>query len=203
MPSVCFATIRLRRSLVLPIMRWFLCDTLDFTHLRIGHLLRLNQAILICIDKCQDCFIITDRFQQMSWLSTALLLPPFHHVLNTLFPASFHIITHNLIYGLHGLFPTSGENFELMNTLCESSVLINSPTEVNEKSLLSSGDTMCVVINASVSPAYVRLLWWGQRSKVRSNIINLLFAHMARRRFKCVDSASFSHRLIIQFCLLF
>lgn len=195
MPSVCFATIRLRRS-------W---ESFGFTH----HEMILVWHLGFHTPSYRPSVETEPSNINLQWQVSGLLLflpfllPPFYHVLNTLFPTSFHIITHNLIYGLHGLFPTSGENFELMNTLCESSVLINSPTEVNEKSLLSSGDTMCVVINASVSPAYVRLLWWGQRSKVRSNIINLLFAHMARRRFKCVDSASFSHRLIIQFCLLF
>uniref|UniRef100_A0A673GK32 Neuronal acetylcholine receptor subunit beta-2-like n=1 Tax=Sinocyclocheilus rhinocerous TaxID=307959 RepID=A0A673GK32_9TELE len=38
-------------------------------HLFIGHQLGLNQLILISTDKGQDCFLITDRFQLVSWLS--------------------------------------------------------------------------------------------------------------------------------------
>ena len=71
MPSVCFATIRLRRywarSLLLPIMRCPLCDTLVMRNLFICHQLGLNQLILIC--RGQDCFLNTDRFQLVSWLS--------------------------------------------------------------------------------------------------------------------------------------
>ena len=96
MPSVCFATIRLRRSwessLLLPIMRCFLCDTLVIWHLFIGHQLGLNQLIFICTDKGPDCFLITDRFQLLSWLSV-----PFCTSLSScvqyFFPVSFQIIT--------------------------------------------------------------------------------------------------------------
>ncbi len=69
----------------------------------------------------QDCFLITDRFQLVSWLSM-----PFCTFLSScvqyFFRVSFHFITQILIYephmfcflciyGLLGLFPTSGENF--------------------------------------------------------------------------------------------
>ena len=79
-------------SLLLPIMRCFLCDTLVMRHLFIGHQLGLNQLILICTDKGPDCFLITDRFQLLSWLSM-----PFCTSLSScvqyFFPVSFHIIT--------------------------------------------------------------------------------------------------------------
>ncbi len=63
----------------------------------------------------QDCFLITDRFQQMSWLSM-----PFCTSLSScvqyFFLVSFHFITTYLfcflhMYGLFGLLPTSCENF--------------------------------------------------------------------------------------------
>ena len=116
MPSVCFATIRLQRSwersLLLPIMICFLCDTLVMRHLFIGHQLGLNQLILICTDKGPDCFLITDRFQ--------LFAPPFLHVFNTFPICAFslwfydrsarlnsfftyvkYITLHYLLYGYH------------------------------------------------------------------------------------------------------
>ena len=107
MPSVCFATIRLRRSwessLLVPIMRCFLCDTLVMRNLFIGHQFGLNQMMFICTDKGQDCFLITDRFQLVSWLSI-----PFCTSLSScvqyFFPVSFHFITHNLISELISLF---------------------------------------------------------------------------------------------------
>lgn len=34
-----------------------------------GYQWRLNQLMLFCTDKDQDCFLIADRFQLMSWLS--------------------------------------------------------------------------------------------------------------------------------------
>ncbi len=100
LPSVSFATIRLRRSwessLLLPIMKCFLCDTLVMRHLFLGHQLGLNQLILISTDKGQDCFLITYRFQLVSWLSM-----PFCTSLSScvqyFFPMSFHFITQNLI----------------------------------------------------------------------------------------------------------
>ena len=100
MPSVCFATIRLRRSckssLLLPIMRCVLCDTLVMRHLLIGYQLGLNQLILICTEKGPDCFlmimIITNRFQLSIPFCTSL-----SSCLQYFFPVSFHSFTHNLI----------------------------------------------------------------------------------------------------------
>ena len=123
MPSVCFATIRLQRSfassLLLPIMRCPMCDTLLMRNLFIGHQLGLNQLILIC--RGQDCFLNTDRFQLVSWLSMPFCTS-FSACVQYLFPVSFHFITYNLIYGhicfdffvyvdYFGLLPTSGDNF--------------------------------------------------------------------------------------------
>lgn len=83
MSSLCFAAIRLQqsleRSLVLYIMKCPLCGTLVMTQLFIGHQLGLNQLIIIST-KWQDCFLITDRFQLMSWLSMWF---PFLHVFGT------------------------------------------------------------------------------------------------------------------------
>ncbi len=85
-------------------------------------MLGLNQLILISTNEGQDCFLITDRFQLVSWLSM-----PFCTSLSScvqyFFPVSLHFITHNLIsqlicfcflcmYGLLGLLPASGENFK-------------------------------------------------------------------------------------------
>ncbi len=60
------------------------------------HQLGLNQLILISTDKGQDCFLITDRFQLVSWLSM-----PFCTSLSSCVqyfsPVSFYFITHNLI----------------------------------------------------------------------------------------------------------
>ena len=57
---------------------------------------RPSVGILICTDKGPDCFLITDRFQQFSWLSM-----PFCTSLSScvqyFFPVLFHINTHNLI----------------------------------------------------------------------------------------------------------
>ena len=53
---------------ILEIMRCFVCDTSVMRHLFIGHQSGLNQLILICTDKGQDCFVITDRFQLVSLL---------------------------------------------------------------------------------------------------------------------------------------
>lgn len=65
----------------------FLCDT---------SVMRPNQLILICTDEGEDCFLITDRFQPLSWLSM-----PFCTSLSScvqyFFTVSFHIITHNLV----------------------------------------------------------------------------------------------------------
>ncbi len=59
-------------------------------------MLGLKQLILISTDKGQDCFLITDRFQRVSWLSM-----PFCTFLSScvqyFFPVSLHFITHNLI----------------------------------------------------------------------------------------------------------
>src|SRR4029434_1438084 len=53
-------------------------------------------GILICTDKGPDCFLITDRLQQFSWLSM-----PFCTSLSSrvqyFFPVLFHINTHILI----------------------------------------------------------------------------------------------------------
>ncbi len=125
MPSVCFAAIRLQRfwesSLLLPIMKCFLCDTLVMRHLFIGHQLELNQLILISTDKGQDCFLITDRFQLVSWLSMPFCTSLSSNV-QYFFPVSFYFIAQLnfwtylfcflCMYGLLGLLPTSGENFK-------------------------------------------------------------------------------------------
>src|SRR4029434_8708663 len=74
----------------------FLCDTLGMRHIFIGYQLGLNQLIFICTDKGPDCFLITDRFQLLSWLSV-----PFCTSLSScvqyFLPVSFHMMTHNLI----------------------------------------------------------------------------------------------------------
>lgn len=97
MPSACFPTIRLWRSwessLVLPIMRSLFCDTLVMSHLFISCWFGLNQLTLICT-KRQDYFLITDRFQLVSWRSI-----PFCASLSScvqyFFPVTFLTITHN------------------------------------------------------------------------------------------------------------
>ena len=49
-------------------------------HIFIVHQLGPNLLILLCTEKGPDCFLITDRFQLLSWLSmpfcTCLSLPP-------------------------------------------------------------------------------------------------------------------------------
>ncbi len=70
------------RSLLLPIIKCFLCDTLVTRHLFTGHQLGLNQLILISTDKGQDCFLITDRFQLCLGFP-CLFAPPFIHAFNT------------------------------------------------------------------------------------------------------------------------
>lgn len=68
-------------------------DTVVMRHQFIDQL-GLNQLILICTDKGQDCFLITDRFQLVSWL----LLLTFYTSTSVQYfpPVSFHTITHNL-----------------------------------------------------------------------------------------------------------
>lgn len=91
-------------------MRCFLCDAVVMRHLFIGHPLGQNQLVLICTDKGQDRYLITDGFQ----LDLSFVFSTFFS------PVPFHIINHNLIsellcfcfmYGLLGLIPTSRENF--------------------------------------------------------------------------------------------
>ncbi len=60
------------------------------------HQLGLNQIILISTDKGQDCFLITDRFQFVSWLSMPLCTSHSSCV-QYFFPVTFYFITHNLI----------------------------------------------------------------------------------------------------------
>ena len=102
MPSVCFSTISLRRSwdssLLLPIMKCFLSDTLVMRNLFIGHQLGLIQLILICTNRGQDCFLNTDRFQLVYWLPMPFYTP-FSSCVQYLFPLSFHFITHNFCHG--------------------------------------------------------------------------------------------------------
>ncbi len=89
-------------------------------HLFIGHQLGLNQLILISTDKGQDCFLITDRFQLVSWLfmpfCTSLsscvqyffpVIPLYYTELNFW----TYLFCFLCMYGLLGLLPTSGENF--------------------------------------------------------------------------------------------
>lgn len=70
------------------ITRCFLCDTLVMRHLSRGHQLGLKQLILICT-KCQNCFLITDRYSSFH----ALWLFPFFMRFS---PVSFLIFTQNL-----------------------------------------------------------------------------------------------------------
>ena len=62
MPSVCFATKRLQwsweSSLLLPIMRCFLCDTLGMRHILIGHQF--------------DCFLMVSWLSMPFWTSLSL-----------------------------------------------------------------------------------------------------------------------------------
>ena len=53
-------------------MRCFLCEILVMGYFFTGHQFKLNQLILICANKGQDCFQITDRFHLVSWLSMPL-----------------------------------------------------------------------------------------------------------------------------------
>ena len=101
MPSVCFATIRLRRSLdsslLLPIMQCFLSNTLLVRNLFKRHQSGLHQLILLCTNRGQVNLLNTDKLQLLSWLARPFY-PSFSSCVQYLFPVPFHFITHNLIY---------------------------------------------------------------------------------------------------------
>lgn len=77
--------------------RCFRCDDLSTGCLRIGGRLGLKQRLFICTNSGQGCFLIADSLQPLSWWSVPFC--PSFFMYSLLFPASFHIITNNLING--------------------------------------------------------------------------------------------------------
>lgn len=59
----------------------FLCPALVVRHFITGHHLGRNQLILMCTDKLQDHFLITDRFQLLSWFHASLRLQRCHSII--------------------------------------------------------------------------------------------------------------------------
>ncbi len=212
MSSVSFATITLRRSwessLLLPIMKCFLCDTLVMRHLFIGHQLVLNQLILISTDKGQDCFRITDRFLLVSWLSMSFCTSL--SSCSILFPCVIPLYYTELnfwnylfcclcLYGLLGLLPTSGENFMstapleiyLLRKMVTCSILILPAVRKKLCNIQEQVFNPCPMnfINTTALLLKVKFFIWPSKSSTlySNSILSICFLFFIKKHFSHYD----------------